>query len=143
MKLLVINGPNLNMLGKRQPDIYGKKSLDDINKDLESYAKLKNIAIDFFQSNHEGKIVDKIQEVDSYFDGLIINPGALSHYSISIRDAISSINTETIEVHISNIFKREIFRHHSVISEVCKSSIVGLGLNGYKMAINKFIYQRS
>lgn len=139
MKILVINGPNLNMLGKRQPEIYGKEDLESIINDLKSYASNYSIDITSFQSNHEGKIVDLIQESENQYDGLIINPGALSHYSISIRDAISSVSISVVEVHISNIFAREDFRQHSVISDVCDSSVIGLGTKGYKLALNNFI----
>jgi|TARA_B100001029_G_C15060567_1_gene458096 3-dehydroquinate dehydratase-2 len=139
MRILVINGPNLNMLGIRQPEIYGNQSLDDINDDLKKYAEKHSIMIECFQSNHEGEIIDMIQQADKEYNGLIINPGALSHYSIAIRDAISSIHNNVVEVHISNIFKREKFRHHSVISEVCSSSVIGFGTEGYKLALNKFI----
>ena len=139
MKILVINGPNLNMLGKRQPEIYGKEDLESIINDLKLYASKYSIDITSFQSNHEGKIVDLIQESENQYHGLIINPGALSHYSISIRDAISSVSIRVVEVHISNIFAREDFRHHSVISDVCDSSVIGLGTKGYKLALNNFI----
>ena len=139
MKILVINGPNLNMLGKRQPEIYGNEDLESIIIDLKSYASNYSINITAFQSNHEGEIVDLIQESENAYDGLIINPGALSHYSISIRDAISAVSIRVVEVHISNIFAREDFRQHSVISDVSDSSVIGLGTKGYKLALNNFI----
>ena len=138
MKILVINGPNLNMLGIRQPDIYGNQSLEDINNDLKKYAEKHSIMIECFQSNHEGEIIDMIQQVDKEYNGLIINPGALSHYSIAIRDAISSIHKNVVEVHISNIFKREDFRHNSYVSKAAIGVISGLGIKGYLYAL-KFI----
>ena len=119
MNLLIINGPNLNLLGQREPTIYGKETLKDILDDVYLYSKKHNINVDAFQSNHEGEIVDMIQKSNDLYQGLIINPGALSHYSISIRDAISSISIPVVEVHLSNIFTREKFRNHSVISDVC------------------------
>ena len=139
MNLLIINGPNLNLLGQREPKIYGKETLQDILDDVYLYSKNHNINIEAFQSNHEGEIVDMIQKSNDLYQGLIINPGALSHYSISIRDAISSISIPTVEVHLSNIFIREKFRNHSVISDVCSKMVVGLGSNGYKIAVGYFI----
>ena len=139
MNLLIINGPNLNLLGQREPKIYGKETLQDILDDVYLYSKNHNINIEAFQSNHEGEIVDMIQKSNDLNHGLIINPGALSHYSISIRDAISSISIPTVEVHLSNIFIREKFRNHSVISDVCSKMVVGLGSNGYKIAVGYFI----
>lgn len=136
MKILVINGPNLNLLGKREPEIYGTKGLETINKELQDYTNSLNIDIDFFQSNTEGMIVDKIQECIENYDYLIINPGALTHYSISIRDAILSVGIKTIEVHISNVYAREPFRHKSVISDIVIGKITGFGIEGYKMAIS-------
>ena len=138
MRILVINGPNLNMLGIRQPEIYGNQSLDDINDDLKKYAEKHSIIIECFQSNHEGEIIDMIQQADKDYNGLIINPGALSHYSIAIRDAISSIHNNVVEVHISNIFKREDFRHNSYVSKAAIGVISGLGIEGYLYAL-KFL----
>ena len=139
MNLLIINGPNLNLLGQREPKIYGKETLQDILDDVYLYSKNHNINIEAFQSNHEGEIVDMIQKSNDLYQGLIINPGALSHYSISIRDAISSISIPTVEVHLSNIFIREKFRNHSVISAVCSKMVVGFGSSGYKIAVDYFI----
>ncbi|MGL5796629.1 MAG: type II 3-dehydroquinate dehydratase [Cetobacterium sp.] len=135
MKVLVINGPNLNFLGKREPEIYGYKTLDNINDELEKFGKLHEIEIQFFQSNHEGFIIDKIQENYGMVDYLIINPGALTHYSIGLRDAILSTGIKTIEVHLSNVYSREEFRHKSVISDICIGKITGFGSESYKMAI--------
>ena len=140
MNLLIINGPNLNLLGKREPKIYGKETLKDILDDVFLYSKNHDINVEAFQSNHEGEIVDMIQTSNDLYEGLIINPGALSHYSISIRDAISSISIPVIEVHLSNIFSREKFRSHSVISDVCAKMVVGFGSTGYKIAVGYFIH---
>ena len=139
MNLLIINGPNLNLLGKREPKIYGKETLKDILDDVFLYSKYHDINVEAFQSNHEGEIVDMIQTSNDLYEGLIINPGALSHYSISIRDAISSISIPVIEVHLSNIFSREKFRNHYVISDVCAKMVVGFGSTGYKIAVGYFI----
>ena len=124
MKILVINGVNLDMLGVREPHIYGGKSLDDINKDLAAQAKAYGAEIEFVQSNIEGEIVEFIHSGRLY-DGIILNAGAYTHYSIAIRDAISSIETPCVEVHLSNVHKREEFRHTSVISAVCVGVIAG------------------
>ena len=126
MKILVINGVNLDMLGVREPQIYGGRSLDDINADLSKVAKNLGAEIEFVQSNIEGEIVEFIHN-GRQFDGIILNAGAYTHYSIAIRDAISSIDTPCVEVHLSNVHKREEFRHTSVISAVCKGVIVGFG----------------
>lgn len=133
-KILVIHGPNLNLLGDRETDIYGNEKLEDINKKIAEKAKEEGHQADFFQSNEEGKIVDKIQETASY-DILIINPAAFTHYSIALRDAIASVNKPVIEVHLSNIFSREEFRHKSVISPVAKGVISGFGPESYLLAI--------
>ncbi len=134
MKILVINGVNLDMLGVREPQIYGGRSLDDINADLSKVAKNLGAEIEFVQSNIEGEIVEFIHN-GRQFDGIILNAGAYTHYSIAIRDAISSIDTPCVEVHLSNVHKREEFRHTSVISAVCKGVIVGFGENSYKLAL--------
>ncbi len=135
MKVLVINGPNLNLLGIREKSIYGAKTLEDINEEIYSFAKELDIDIEFFQSNHEGEIIDKIHEGLNKIDYLIINPGGLTHYSISLRDAILGTGVKTIEVHLSNVYSREEFRHRSVISDIVIGKITGFGLEGYKMAI--------
>jgi 3-dehydroquinate dehydratase-2 len=141
-KILVINGPNLNMLGVRNPSVYGIETLNDINQELSTTAEMQNINIEFFQSNSEGEIVSAIQNALGAYDGLIINPGAYSHYSIAIRDAIEDVSIPAIEVHISNIHKREEFRRHTVTSEVCIGQIAGLGYYGYicaLMALNHYL----
>ncbi|WP_297406681.1 type II 3-dehydroquinate dehydratase [uncultured Cetobacterium sp.] len=135
MKILVINGPNLNFLGCREPEVYGSKSLEELNKELLTMGNKLNMEINFFQSNHEGKIIDKIHENYGKIDYLVINPGGLTHYSISLRDAILATEIKTIEVHISNVYSREEFRHKSVISDIAIGKISGFGIEGYKMAI--------
>ena len=133
--VLVINGPNLNMLGKREPAIYGSTTLDDINSGLEKMGKEKGLVIESFQSNHEGAIVDRIHEAFKKVDGIIINPGAYTHTSVAIRDALLILDVPIIEVHISNVHKREEFRHHSYISDISTGQIVGLGVKGYYLAL--------
>ena len=137
MKLIIINGPNLNLLGIREKNIYGKKSFDSLFKELKS--KYKDLSLEQFQSNHEGEIIEKIQEVGFSYDGIIINAGGFTHTSVAIRDAIASVSTPCIEVHISNILSREDFRHNSYLSEVSIGIISGLGLKGYDLAIQYFI----
>jgi len=135
MKVVVIQGPNLNMLGVRQQEIYGVMSLADIHTQMEIVAKEAGVEIEFFQSNLEGEIVDKIQECYGETDGIIINPAAYTHTSIAIRDAIAAVGIATIEVHISNIHRREDFRKENMIAPVRASSIVGFGPFGYHLAM--------
>lgn len=137
--ILIINGPNLNMLGSREPNFYGNKTLDEINKKIIDYAQKRNVVVEFFQSNIEGEIIDQIQKSVEFFNGIIINAGAYSHTSIAIRDAIAGINIPVVEVHISNIFKREEFRHHSFLTPVCAGSIVGFGYLSYILALEYFV----
>ena len=134
-KILVIHGPNLNMLGKREPGIYGKTTLDEINKKLENLGKKLGITINTFQSNHEGSIVEKIQDTMEGCQGLIINPAAYTHTSIAIRDALLLIDAPIIEIHLSNIYKREPFRHKSMIADIATAQISGFGILGYSMAL--------
>jgi len=134
--VLIVNGPNMNMLGHREKDKYGLLSLDEINDIILKYAKTKNIEVSFFQSNSEGNIIDKIQTSIEKHDFCIINAGAYTHYSYAIRDAIASIETPVIEVHITNVFNREEFRKKSVISSVCIGSISGFGYHSYLLAID-------
>lgn len=135
MKILVINGPNLNMLGTREPEIYGKNTLEDINSQLVEYSKTlsNDISLEFFQSNSEGEIVDKIQQTDA--DGLIINPAAYTHTSIAIPDAIKATKIKTVEVHLSNVSNREDFRKISYISGASLGTVAGFRENSYKMAL--------
>jgi 3-dehydroquinate dehydratase-2 len=134
--MLLINGPNLNMLGIRNTTIYGSMSLQDINQDIQNTAEKEGISIDFFQSNIEGEIIDCIHKSYGVYQGIIINPGAYGHYSIAIRDAIEAVSLPVVEVHISNIYNREQYRRHSVISEVCIGQISGLGYQGYIYAMD-------
>jgi len=136
-KILVINGPNINMLGIREPAVYGKVTLIGIEKKLRSLAEKLKVEVDFFQSNHEGEIVDKIQNSANRISGIIINPAAFTHTSIAIRDALLSVSLPTIEVHISNVYARENFRHKSYIAPVVIGQIAGLGVDGYLLALQK------
>ena len=139
-KYLVVNGPNLNMLGIREPGIYGKSTLEDLEKMLTEKAEDMKVAIDFFQSNHEGEIIDRIHSAMGVYDGIIINPGAFTHYSYAIADALASVDVRSIEVHISNIHKREEFRRKSVTASSCAGQICGLGFYGYICALEALIY---
>ncbi|MFE7060979.1 type II 3-dehydroquinate dehydratase [Sutcliffiella sp. NPDC057660] len=139
MRLLVLNGPNLNRLGLREPAIYGKDTLKDLEKQLESLAVEIGISIDCYQSNHEGNLIDKLHAADDAYEGVVINPGAFTHYSYAIRDAIASISIPVMEVHISNIHKREEFRHTSVTAPVTYGQIVGLGQYGYHLAVQGLV----
>lgn len=136
--LLIINGPNLNLLGKREPEIYGDHSLAELNENLNDLAADLKMNLTFFQSNSEGEIIDYLHQHGPDADGIIINPGALTHYSYAVRDAISGIGTATVEVHLSNVFNREEFRGKSVIAPVCVGSITGFGFYGYAMAVSFF-----
>ena len=136
MKIIIINGPNLNLLGKRETDIYGKTSFEEFLSDLKT--KFPDFEIDYFQSNVEGEIINKLQETGFTFDGIILNAGGYTHTSVAIADAIKSINTPVIEVHISNILSREEFRHKSLIGPYCKGSIMGFGLKSYQLALESF-----
>lgn len=142
MKILVVHGPNLNLLGLRDPDIYGQQTLPEVNKTIAQFAMGRGADVDFFQSNHEGEIIDRIQQTASResvgrCDALVINPGAFTHYSYAIRDAIEAVAVRAIEVHLSDIHNREEFRRHSVIAEVCEEQISGLGVQSYLRAIEK------
>lgn len=137
MKVIIINGPNLNLLGTREPDIYGSESFEDYFARLQQ--EFATITLHYFQSNSEGTIIDKLHEVGFSYDGIVLNAGAYTHTSIAIADAISAIRTPVIEVHISNVYARESFRHHSFISAYCEGSIIGLGLKGYELAIDFFL----
>ena len=137
-KVLVINGPSLNMLGIREVDIYGNATYKDLLKLIKQNAKVLGIKAKCVQSNYEGKIIDYIQKAYNKYDGIIINPGAYSHYSYAIRDAIASINIPTIEVHISDVLNREPFRANLVISDVCAKTIIGKGVNSYLEALKEF-----
>lgn len=138
MKVLILNGPNLNLLGKREPTIYGNTSFEEYLEVLvQNFASTCDIT--YFQSNHEGELIDKIHEVGFSYDGIVLNAGAYTHTSIALHDAIAGVNSPVIEVHISNIHAREKFRRISMIAPACKGSIAGLGLESYKLAIQYFI----
>ena len=136
MNILVINGPNLNMLGIRDKNIYGDKSYKDLVRLIKEHCKKNNVKVKCVQSNYEGKIVEYIQKSLNRYDGIVINAGAYTHYSIAIKDALSSVNVNKVEVHISNIYEREEYRHISYIKDECIASIVGKGFNGYLEAID-------
>ncbi|CUU07691.1 3-dehydroquinate dehydratase [Candidatus Thermokryptus mobilis] len=138
MKILVIHGANLNLLGKREPEIYGNMTLEQINQTL--IKEFPNVEFEFFQSNHEGEIVDKLNSiVDSDFNGVVINPGAFTHYSYAIRDAVLALKIPVVEVHLSNIYAREEFRRHSVIAPVCKGHIAGFGHLSYILGVESIV----
>jgi 3-dehydroquinate dehydratase-2 len=135
IKVSLIHGPNLNLLGTREAEIYGRESFDDINRKIKQHAGTLDIEIRIFQSNHEGEIVDAIQDACDWADALIINPAAYTHYSIAIRDALTAVRLPAIEVHLSNIHAREEFRHHSMVAPVVVGQIIGLGPRGYLLAL--------
>lgn len=135
MRILVINGPNLNMLGIREPDIYGKKTYKDLCDMIESFAKENDVEVELYQSNYEGDIVTKIQNAYKNFDGIVINPAAYTHTSVAILDALKAVGIRTCEVHISDVNEREMFRHLSYVSYYAEKSFIGLGFDGYIEAI--------
>lgn len=135
IKILVIHGPNLNLLGEREPEIYGSLTLEQINAQIQQFARQHQVEVMIFQSNHEGEIIDLIHEYRKWAQGIVINPAALTHYSYALRDAISAVNLPTVEVHLSDIHKREEFRRHSVIAPVCIEQITGLGSKSYLRGI--------
>ena len=137
MKVLIINGPNLNLLGKREPGIYGSSSFEAYLPELQ--AAYPDAEIEYYQSNIEGEMINKMQEVGFSYDGIVLNAGAYTHTSVAILDAIKSVNTPTIEVHISNVHQREEFRHHSMISRGCMGVICGFGLDSYRLAIEAIL----
>lgn len=139
MKFLVINGPNLNMLGTREPEKYGTTTLADIEKEIAAHAKEKGVEVDFYQSNIEGEIVTAIQKAKGVYDGIVINPAAYTHTSVALRDAILAVELPAVEIHLSNIHTREEFRHHSYTAPVCVGQITGFGKFGYIMALDAII----
>ena len=134
-RFLVIHGPNLNLVGVREPGIYGSMGIQEINRRILEHAQKLGVGCDIWQSNHEGAIVDKLQEARGVYDGVVLNAGAYTHYSIAIRDAIAAIRLPVVEVHLSNVHAREEFRHHSAIAPVCLGGIFGLGWRGYLLAL--------
>ncbi len=142
MKILVLNGPNLNLLGEREPAVYGSFSLTDLEQDL--IAKFSEHSLEFFQSNHEGELIDKLHQARNHeMSGVVFNPGGFTHTSVAIRDAIAGIDIPVLEVHISNVHARESFRHTSLLAPVCIGQIVGLGMNGYGLAVEYFTSSES
>jgi 3-dehydroquinate dehydratase-2 len=140
MRIQIINGPNLNLLGVREPEIYGKKGFEEFLHVLRN--SYHDVCIDYYQSNVEGELINKIHEVGFDLDGIVLNAGAYTHYSLALMDAIKSVNTPVIEVHISNVHQREEYRHHSVISSACKGVICGFGLDSYRLAIEALIHAK-
>jgi len=134
-RILVLHGPNLNMLGKREPEVYGSLTLEQLNAELAAQAAKLGVAVECRQTNHEGILVDMIQAAEGAYDCIIINPAAFTHYSIAVRDALAAISTPAIEVHLSNIYRREEFRHHSVTAPVTVGQIAGFGSQGYMLAL--------
>ncbi len=134
-KIIVIHGPNLNLLGVREPEVYGNLTLEEINKKIKELAESLGVIVDFFQSNKEGELIDRIQEASSNYDAIIINPGAYTHTSIALRDAIISVGIPTFEVHLSNIYRRENFRHKSYIADIAIGQVSGFGVNSYLLGL--------
>ena len=139
ISILVLNGPNLNMLGKREPAVYGHQTLNDINQSLTVIAERLEVSLTFFQSNHEGALVDTIQDALNLHQGILINPGAYTHTSVAIRDAIAAVAIPTVEVHLSNIHKREAFRQHSYIAPVAVGQICGFGADSYRIGLEGLV----
>jgi 3-dehydroquinate dehydratase-2 len=137
--ILVLHGPNLNLLGKREPGVYGKVTLDEINRKLEQEAQALAVSLTSLQSNHEGALIDAIHDAMSLHHGILINPGAYTHTSVAIRDAIAGVNLPTVEVHLSNIHRREEFRHHSYIAPVAIGQICGFGAESYRLGLHALV----
>lgn len=137
MKLIIINGPNLNLLGTRETNVYGDQTFEEYYKTLKN--RFKNVELTYYQSNIEGELIDKLHELGFSYDGIILNAGGYTHTSVALRDAIAAIKTPVIEVHISNVYAREDFRHNSLIAPKCKGSISGFGMDSYRLAIESFL----
>ena len=138
-RIFVLHGPNLNLLGTREPDIYGSTTLAEIDGQLQEWAQRLDVAVDSLQSNDEGKLIEALHRARNGYDGIIINPAAFTHYSIALRDAIAAVGLPTIEVHLSNVYQREIFRHHSVTAPVCIGQISGFGSDSYVLALQAMV----
>jgi 3-dehydroquinate dehydratase-2 len=138
-RILVLHGPNLNMLGKREPEVYGRTTLDEIDAALAAAGEKQRIYVETFQSNHEGSLVDRIQQAMGAIDGMIINPAAYTHTSVALRDAVLLLDVPVIEIHLSNIYKRETFRHTSMLADVVQGQICGLGVQGYTLAFEALV----
>jgi 3-dehydroquinate dehydratase-2 len=136
MKIIIINGPNLNLLGKREPEVYGSKTFEDYFADIQK--KYNSIELEYFQSNIEGELIDKLHEVGFDYDGIILNAAAYTHTSVGIGDAVKAIEVPVVEVHISNVYAREKFRHHSYVSPNAKGIIIGMDMKGYELALQSF-----
>jgi 3-dehydroquinate dehydratase-2 len=139
MRILIINGPNLNLLGRREPEIYGVHSFETYFQELKS--RFSSIELEYFQSNHEGALIDKLHDSGIHAHGIVLNAGAYTHTSIALADAVSAIHKPTVEVHISNVFERESYRHHSYLAGKCSGCIIGLGLEGYALAIEYLMHR--
>lgn len=139
LRILTIHGPNLNLLGQREPEVYGSTTLAEIDADLAELAVAEGCALESFQSNHEGEIIDRIQRAMGEVDGILINPGGLTHSSVALRDTLAAIGLPVIEVHLSNVFARESFRHHSYVSGIALGVISGLGAQGYSMGLSALL----
>lgn len=135
MRILVLHGPNLNLLGERETSVYGTTTLEDVNHQIESLAQELGVEVRIVQSNHEGVLVDAVHDARQWADAIVINPGAFTHYSLALRDAIAAVNKPTVEVHLSNVHAREEFRRHSVIAPVCKGQIAGFGVQSYLLGL--------
>ncbi|UXX79702.1 type II 3-dehydroquinate dehydratase [Reichenbachiella carrageenanivorans] len=141
MKILILNGPNLNLLGKREPEIYGTQTFEDFFEELKT--DFPDVVLSYFQSNHEGALIDKIHEVGFDYEGIVFNAGGYTHTSVALADAVKGVTTPVIEVHISNVMERESFRHHSYLTPVCVAHYIGLGLDGYKEGIRYLLNNKS